>query len=434
VPIKRPWGNEADDEFHSIDPIEGGPLTKEDLLNEKVETHASLAVIAKLGAADMTDQTLYKYLHHPEYDLRSIAMDQLVKRGKVELIVPLLESDDARLRQAGLLALTGMFKGSPLALDKVTPEMNEQVVKMLNNPNESWWVVLHAIEALGRGDKSLIAPHRDRLLKLMEYKCTWIQTAAVCTLAKICTEPDHYKTVLPAIVKQAASFRVDSASSRSTKAIADSIKTANPEVKTFADGILKTTYTSMPSVLKEPNTGAVLGGGGKVVKSRIGSIVQELPGGLDFVKKIPKTTLKSYISGKDADMYIYSGTFVPNKALEGTWAWAIYPAPNNPGEIDAKINAFVAKAPAKIDKPKDVIKIADNGVVGNSGFFKGYFWSGDMLIGNEDNQALKMEVRNIGGRDFLIIERGGFNVAPTSDDVVEITKDYHCGYHVYMKQ
>jgi hypothetical protein len=57
-----------------------------------------------------------------------------------------------------------------------------------------------------------------------------------------------------------------------------------------------------------------------------------------------------------------------------------------------------------------------------------------MLIGNEDNQALKMEVRNVGGRDFLIIERGGFNVAPTSDDVVEISKDYHCGYHVYMRQ
>jgi hypothetical protein len=45
-----------------------------------------------------------------------------------------------------------------------------------------------------------------------------------------------------------------------------------------------------------------------------------------------------------------------------------------------------------------------------------------------------MEVRNVGGRDFLIIERGGFNVAPTSDDVVEISKDYHCGYHVYMRQ
>jgi len=189
------------------------------------------------------------------------------------MILPLLKSTDARLRQAGLLALTGMFKGSPLALDKITPEMNEQVVKMLNDPNESWWVVLHAIEAMGRGDKSLIAPHRDRLLKLMEYKCTWIQTAAACTLAKISTEPDHYKIVLPAIVKQAASFRVDSASSRSTKAIADAMKAASPEVKTFADGILKKTYVSMPSVLKEPNTGAVLGGGGKVVKSRIGSII-----------------------------------------------------------------------------------------------------------------------------------------------------------------
>lgn len=257
-------------------------------MSEAVGKDCSVSVIAALTSPTCTDETIQKYIYHPEYDLRSMAMDQVVRRGKVEMVVPLLKSTDARLRQAGLLALTGMFKGSPLSLDKVTPEMNELVVKMLNDPNESWWVVLHAIEALGRGDKSLIAPHRDRLLKLMEYKCTWIQTASVCTLAKISTEPAHYKIVLPAIVKQSASFRVDSASSRSSRAISDAMKAASPEIKSFADGILKQTYVSMPAVLKEPNTGAVLGGGGKVVKSRIGSIVQELPGGLDFVKKSPK--------------------------------------------------------------------------------------------------------------------------------------------------
>jgi hypothetical protein len=438
MPLARPWGNATDDIFHSIEPIPGGSLTMEMLMNEKVETDASLAVIAILTGPTVTNETLLKYIHHPEYDLRSMAMDQVVKRGKVEMVLPLLKSSDARLRQAGLLALTGMFKGGALPQDKVTPEMYEEVSKMLNNPNESWWVALHAIEALGRSNKDLITKHRDRLIQFLDYDSIWIQTAAVCALAKISTDPAQYKTVLPVIVKKIASFTVDSSSSRSTKAITDALKTASADVKTFATPLLKTTYTSMPNVLAEPNTGAVMGGGAKVVRSRIGNIVQELPGGLEFVQRIPRTTLASYISGKDSDMYTYNGTFTPNATLIGTWAWAIYPQPKNPGEVDAKLNAFMnpksGKVPNVIDKPKDVIQIQPDGKISKSRFFGGYFWSGNMLIGSNDDQALKMEVRTVGGRDFLIVERGGFNTPPDSDEVVEIPKDFHCGYHIYMRE
>ena len=185
-------------------------------------------------------------------------MDQVVKRGKVEMIVPLLKSDDARLRQAGLLALTGMFKGGPIPADKVTPEMYDLVGRMIDNPDESWWVALHAIDAMARANHDVIAKHRDRLLQFLDYKSIWLQTAAVCTLAKIAVEPDQYKAVLPAIVQKSASFRVDSASGRPTKAISDAIKTANPEVKAFASTLLKKTYADMPAKLGEPNTGAVL--------------------------------------------------------------------------------------------------------------------------------------------------------------------------------
>ncbi|MEI6179078.1 MAG: HEAT repeat domain-containing protein, partial [Verrucomicrobiota bacterium] len=424
--------------FQSIEHIPGGPLTLEELMNEKVETHASSAVFAKFGDPGMPDQTLFKYLHHPEYDLRSSAMDQVVKRGRADLVVPLLKSDDARLRQAGLLALTGMFKGTPLPQDKVTPEMYQLVSKILNEPNESWWVTLHAIQALGRSNPDLIAKHRDRLLQLLKYDCVWIQTAAVCTLAKIAADPAHYKIVLPAILDTASTFRVDSASGSSTRAITDAMKTASPEVKTFAGPLLKKTYANMPDVLKEPHTGAIMANGAKTVRSRIGAIVQQLPGGEEFVRQLPITTLASYVSGKDSDMYSYSGTFTPNKRAIGTWAWAIYPQPNNPQEIDARINAWVnpknGKAPDIIDKPKDVIQLIDGGKVAKTKFFGGYFWSGDMLIGVNDDQALKFEVRTVGGRDFLIIERGGFNTTPTSDDVVQIPKGWHCGYHVYVRQ
>ena len=440
MPLPRPWGNAADDAFQSIDPIAGGTLTSENIKNEQVETDASSAVFAKLNDPNLKDETLIKYILHPEYDLRSSAMDQVVKRGKVEMVVPLLKAEDPRLRQAGLLALTGMFKGSALPADKVTPEMIDLAGRMIDNPDESWWVALHAIDALTRSNPEAIAKHRDRLLEFLDYKCIWLQTAATCALAKISVDPAHYKKVLPAIVKKSASFRVDSASGRSSKAIADAIKTANPEVKAFASTLLKGTFQSMPSVMVEPNTGAIMSSGAKVVRTRIGDILRETPGGEDFVRQIPKTTLASYISGKDADMYSYNGKFTPNPSVIGTWAWAVYPQPNNPSEIDTRINAFMkannGKGPDKVENAKDTIQILDGGKVAKSKFFGGYFWSGNMLIGINDDQALKMEVRKVGGREFLIVERGGFNAVPTTEEdaTATVSKDWHCGYHVYLKQ
>jgi hypothetical protein len=163
-----------------------------------------------------------------------------------------------------------------------------------------------------------------------------------------------------------------------------------------------------------------------------------VPGGEDFVKQLPRTTLASHISGKDSDMYSYSGAFTPNKAVIGTWAWAVWPQPANPSEIETRIAAFMkannGKGPDKVENPKDTLQLLDDGKVAKSKFFGGYFWSGDMLIGINENQALKMEVRTVGGRDFLIVERGGFDITPDSDEIVQVSKDWHCGYHIYVRQ
>ena len=137
------------------------------------------------------------------------------------------------------------------------------------------------------------------------------------------------------------------------------MKSAGPEVKAFATPLLKKTYGDLAGVLSEPNTGAVMNRGAQTVRSRVGAILRMLPEGEDFVKQLPRTTLASYVSGKESDMYVYNGTFTPNAAMIGTWAWAIWPTPANPSEIDARINAYMkgrrGKDPTKVDKPKDML-------------------------------------------------------------------------------
>lgn len=437
----RPWGNAADDIFQSPEPITGGDqvkLTMEDLMNETVGKDCSVGVIRKLTGPTLDDETLLKYILHPEYDLRSMAMDQVVRRGRIELVVPFLESEDPRLRQAGLLTLTGMFKGGSFPDNQITPEMFDLVGGMVDAPDESWWVALHAIKALSRAEPERIAKHRDRLLEFLEYDSVWLQAAAVTTLTKIATAPEHYKIVLPPILNKAASFTVDSASMQSTKAITDVMKSASSEVKAFAEPLLKKTYVGIPSELKDPYTGAVMQRGAKTVRARVGQIVQQLPGGEEFVRRIPKTTLASYISGKDSDMYAYSGKFTPNPKMVGTWAWAVWPQPNKPQQVDEYIMKWLkprlGKSPTKVKKPKDMLRLEDGGKVSKSKFFGGYFWSDDMLIGVNEDQALKMEVKTFEGIDFLIIEKGGFNETPDSDEIEKVSADWHPGFSIYIRQ
>lgn len=119
----------------------------------------------------------------------------------------------------------------------------------------------------------------------------------------------------------------------------------------------------------------------------------------EFVRRLPRTTLVSHVSGRDEYMYAYSGTFTPNPGLIGTWAWAVWLQPSNPSEIDGRISNFMkannGNGPDKIEKPKDVIQFLDGGKIAKSRFFGGYFWSGDMLVGINDDRALKMEIRMV---------------------------------------
>jgi hypothetical protein len=298
-------------------------------------------------------------------------------------------------------------------------------------------VALHAAKALGRAEPERIAKHRDRLLELLRYDSEWVQTEAVLTLCKIATEREHYKTVLPAIIKTSSQFTVDEASRKTLPTIKNAVAAANSDVKAFADPILKQAYVSIPTPLTDPGTGAVMSRGAKVVRSRVGAILREMPNGEEFVRRIPKTTLKSYKSGRDADMYQYSGRFEPNDELIGRWEWTIWPAANRPEEVEDKIMSWLKPrlGKGKVEPlKKDTLVIEPGGKTSKSRYYRDHFWSGNMLVGLNDDQALKMELRTYEGYDFLIIERGGkFGGGPDDEGTEAVPDDWHPGYHIYMR-
>jgi len=438
---ERPWGTAADDFFNSPEPIYIGEqlkLTKEELLSEQVPEDASLPASLSMKDPNITEQEMFKYILHPEYGLRKVAMREVVNQGWTHLVTPLLKSGDPRLREAGLLTIAGMFKGRPFSDDLLTEEMFEAVSQIVDDPNESWWVRMQAIKALGRADQSRIAEHRDVLMQLMNHESTWVATEAVVTLLEIAGEKDHYKTLLPAIIDTASSFTIDEASIKSFRKLDRLIARASPDVKAFADPYLKSALAEVPPQLVEPHTGAVMRNGAKTVRVRLASVIEEIPGGEAFIRRIPKTTLESYKSGRDADMYQYSGTFEPNDQLLGEWKWIVWPPANYPDEIDDKVRGWMKKGIKNgvpdLSRSKDTLIIQPDGKTKKSGYYRSHFWSGNMLVGLKDDQALKMEVRTYNGFDFLIIERAGkFGGGIADEGVDAIPDDWHPGYHIYIR-
>jgi len=148
--------------------------------------------------------------------------------------------------------------------------------------------------------------------------------------------------------------------------------------------------------------------------------------------------MESYKSGRDSDMYQYSGKFEPNEKLIGTWAWAIWPPANRPDQIDERIKDWLKKnlknGVAEIQGSKDTLRIEPNGNTSKSGYYRNHFWSGNMLIGIDEDQALKMALRTHEGIDFLVVERNAQFGGGVNDEGTEaVADDWHPGYHIYMR-
>lgn len=421
---KRPWGTAADDVFYSLKPGEYMPGKVQDVSKETIKFDASGPIGDRIMATNVTEETLLMYAYHPDHGIRTGVANSITRNGRLNLIMPLLKSKDPRAREVGVLTMAGMFKGAPIPADKITEEMQKVLVEMINNPEESRWVVCGAMEALSRCPPERIIPLVDRLLVyLNEKQDWWTQAAALKPLSKVSADERVYKKVLPAIGEMIAGNTAMSVLGPAGE-VSKVANSGKPEVQKLAFDVFMKTYSTIPSPYLAPG-GANLNSAERIIKGNVTGWMKNLPGGNDVVLKMPKTTSVWAGSKKDSDKYVYSGTFTPNKLLMDKWQTVAmaksaedYKAQLDKqaaDEVKAKAAAEAAKlkgkppVPAKpVSPPKFGIgsmELQDAGKVGGP---RGFVWSGNILINGGSEEALKMELKTIKDKEYLLVEAGGF--------------------------
>jgi hypothetical protein len=303
---------------------------------------------------------------------------------------------------------------------------------MIQNPNESWWVVQDAINALRRADNATIAKHRDRIINLLETRdCMWTKGAAALTLAKISTDPAHYKVVLPKVVKAKATLWNATANGQLAYALEKAIGAASPEVKAFAVPLVKQAYGEVPDDF------VAKGGakqGAQSVKISTGKIMKQLPGGTEFILQLPKATMRYAQTGEDKDLFVPRG-FKLQPQFVGKWLFLThrYDHPIT----DPMLQKFaedgwkqhLAKATETQTKKltgrnayhAKFLTLENNGKVQRDE----RVWSEDKLIDNNLGEARQMAVRTVGGKTYLLVEMGNY---PD-----EVTEDWKPGWQIYLK-
>ena len=174
---ERPWGTPADDHFHLLTPALDKDGNAPDVANERfVDVSASRIYRLAPEAAEAGEHALRLLLHHPDMEIRRMAMGQLNRFPS--LATELLQSPDARVRRA---ATDGITRHHQTLL---TPENIEILLHMMNDPEESWFVVEGVLQALNRTDIEATLPHLDQLIYWMEHPEWWISNAAMLILTR----------------------------------------------------------------------------------------------------------------------------------------------------------------------------------------------------------------------------------------------------------
>ena len=284
----RPWGTAADDVFYSIEAARQNNGKQQDVDKEIFETDASQPVWTVMANPEVSDDILRKYAHHPDHGMRRGAASFVWQHKRDHLVPELLQSKDPRVRHAGTMAIHCTFKRRPMTTDRVTDEMAKLLGEMINDPEESYWVVENAMKSLAIARPEMIEPHVDRLLYWVGHEDWWMSAAAMIPLTKLAGDKRYAPKILPAVAKVMSK---DTHVSRMSTAgrLFGSLRSAEKDVQALGVAVLAKAYNAFPEPEEiHPADKISMEGAADYLVGLIGGYAVGLQGGPDAIYAVSK--------------------------------------------------------------------------------------------------------------------------------------------------
>jgi hypothetical protein len=284
---KRPWGTAADEAFFSMRPAADRNGRVQEWDAERLANDASWPILRRVNDPAVTPEVLLMYARHPDQGVREMAAQVIGKKGADPLILELIRHEDPRARQAGLMAIN-----SPARLND---EVAAVLLRMINDPEESWWVVVHALNRLGMARPELLAPHVDRLCYWLEHEDWWFRAAALGPLTGLAYDERYYQKIWPLIGVLMTDNRVGAVAGAMRGFLTPAQK-APPAVRSMIVQVLSRSYANFPKTLTAP--------GGLNLSNRAGPpspvtyLEQELARGLSWAASGPEALETLYTLAK----------------------------------------------------------------------------------------------------------------------------------------
>ncbi|MFT5906090.1 MAG: hypothetical protein ACI9E1_001695 [Cryomorphaceae bacterium] len=284
---KRIWGTVADDTFYSLEPGEYAPGKRMDISKETIRTDASKAIFDRIQQSDVSEETLLGYSLHIEQAIRASTMRQISKRGLHHLTMQLLRSKDPRGRHSGLLAVAALPK-------PMSDEVAGLITAMIEDDQESWWVVMEALKNLENASANQLAPHEAAIEKWLAHDDWWLQACAIRAASPLVTDKRFYKGLISKIAGHMATNQRPGLSGH-FHSIAKLTRNADPSIKAFAKEQFTNAYSEYPAMISAPG-GQDMSAGTDYMIRHVAKTLADTTGGLDALyevakKRFPDTTL-----------------------------------------------------------------------------------------------------------------------------------------------
>ncbi len=286
----RPWGNEADDAFISLEPVADASGQRQDISKEILTKDSSRPLIISLNQKDLSDDEIRRYAHHPEFLIRHMVTNNAAgltcdymfpkpgPRVRPELLEEFCKHSDPRVRYAGFRSAVKPFDSNA----DWSKRLFDLAIVHLKDENESWFVKDACLALVQRGTPDMIVPHADLLLSYLKHPEQWLQNGALNALTQVATDERVAEKVLPPMGELFSKTARQSTTMGPLHALREKLSTAPEKVRAVA-------LKSMGGAYQNYSGGSAWIGGQDMTNHRketlenLATALAGVPGGFDVL-------------------------------------------------------------------------------------------------------------------------------------------------------